>query len=79
MIFTKPSVRPAVTAGSTSLTGRYATRAPGPAATACASVSPACATSGSVNTTHGIAAVANAPGGDQRRRKALRAARRPIA
>ncbi len=79
MILTKPSVRPAVTARSASLAGRYATRAPFCAVAACASVSPTCATSGSVNTTHGIADVANARGGDQRRRRALRAARRPIA
>jgi hypothetical protein len=64
MILTKPSVRPAVTARSASFIGRYATWAPAWAAAACVSVSPTCATSGSVNTTHGIDEVANEPGGD---------------
>jgi hypothetical protein len=79
MSVTKPSVRPAVTARSASLIGRYTTRAPGRVAAACGWVSPTWATSGSVNAAHGIAAVVNAAGGDQRCRRALRAAKRPIA
>jgi hypothetical protein len=78
MILTKPSVRLAVMARSASPLGRHATRAPGQAAAACGSVMPTCASSGSANTTYGIATVVNGRGGDQRFRNALRAARRPI-